>query len=138
VPEQVITEEAPTVNANVAGTRLAPATDHTLIAPNASRESLIVSANVADVWLAYGTGAAAVGMGHCVRAAAPPFVEKSWKGAVHAISTGAAVVGYTELELAVGDDQGEEPTGAQAFVPGGASDAPIPAPTAPPPGTPEF
>lgn len=116
--EQVLTEQAPDAAAVVDGTVLAPNVDSTLLAANATRDRLIVSANVADVWLGYGK-AAVVGKGHCVRTGDSPFVEFAWRGSVHAISTGAAVVGYTETSYGVGDDQGERPTGADAFVPQG-------------------
>lgn len=130
MPEQVITTEAATVKAVVhAVDVLTAAADQKLLDANASREAFIVSADVADVWLYYGVGPAVVRVGHCVRAAGSAFVERSWKGEVHVISTGAAAVGCTELELSVGDDQGEHPVGGDAFVPSGPGDTPIPPPS---------
>jgi hypothetical protein len=117
MPDQVITEEAASRAANVATVTLVASTSTALLAANASRECLIVSANVADVWLFYGAGPAVVGHGHCVRTGGAPWVDKTWKGAVFVISTGLAVVGSTECLLSVGEDQGEEPTGSGAFVP---------------------
>lgn len=116
--EQVLTEQAAAIAANVGGTTLTVNTDDAAISANASRERLIISAGTADVWLGYGQ-AAVVGKGHCVRQGGPPFEERAWKGAVHMISTGAAVVGWTETEYSVGDDQGERPVGADTFEPVG-------------------
>ncbi len=108
----------PTEVAN-AGTFTLAGADAKLVDANASRGVLIVSA-AADTWLAYGTTPAVVGQGHCVRGGAIPFVEEDWKGEVHAIGTG--VVGFTETNLAVGDDQGERTAGADTFTPSGPGD----------------
>lgn len=125
--EQVEIVQAADIAANVGGVTLTASTDEQAVAANISRERLIISADTADVWLGYGT-AAVVGQGHCVRQGGPPFEERAWKGEVHLISTGAAVVGWTETVYEAGDEQGERPTGADTFVPSGPSDTPIPAP----------
>lgn len=134
--DEVIVEAAPVEAGAIFGVTLAAATDQQLLAPNASRASFIVSADTADAFLSYGATAAQVNKGVRLKAGGPPFVESNWKGAVHVISAGAAVISGYEEDLSVGDAQGEQPTGAQAFTPHGPSDTPIPAPTAPPPGTP--
>lgn len=136
MPEQVLTELARDGGATKGGTVLTAGVDHVLAPENHSRDRLIVSVGVADAWLSYGTDAAVVGSGHCVRSGAVPFEESQWPGEVHIISAGAAVVGVTETSFELGDDEGERPTGADTFTPHGPSDTPIAAPTAPPPGTP--
>lgn len=117
MPDEVIIEQASDGAATNGGATLAANTSQPLAAANRSRERLIVSATVADVWLSYGTAAAVVGHGICVRSGGPPFEERAWKGDVQVVSGGAAVVGVTETSYAAGDDQGERPAGADAFVP---------------------
>lgn len=117
-----------TTLANV-GTATLTGADAKLVGANASRGALIVSA-AGDTWLSYGATPAVVGHGHCVRGGAIPFVEEDWKGEVHAIGTG--VVGFTETDLAIGDDQGERTAGADSFTPAGPGDArPVAHPPAP-------
>lgn len=122
MPEQVIVETIPTNAGSVAGEVLVADTSVTLLPHNDSRGAFVVSADTADVWLWYGAGPALVGKGVRVKAGGNPWREESWKGAVQAISHGAAVVGVTELDLNVGDVEGEEPTGATSFIPEGPSD----------------
>lgn len=113
--EQVIIVPAADV-ATIDGTAtLVAATDHKLVDANPNRESIIISADIADVWLAYGSAAAVVRKGNVVRFGGDPFVESNWKGEIHVISTGAAVVGFAERELGthtlLGDDTGYTPSG---------------------------
>ena len=136
MPEEVIVEAAPVEAGAIFGVTLAANTDQQLLAPNASRESFIVSADVADAFLSYGATAAQVNKGVRLKAGGPPFVEHNWKGAVHVISTGAAVVSGYEEDLSVGDAQGEQPAGAQTFTPSGPSDVRPGPPSDPPPDTP--
>jgi hypothetical protein len=117
VAEEVIIEQASDGAATQAGETLTANSSQSLAVANKSRERLIVSVNTADVWLSYGTAAAVVGHGICVRAGQPPFEERAWKGDVQVISAGAAVVGVTETSYAAGDDQGERTAGADEFVP---------------------
>lgn len=119
--EEVIDEQAADEAATSGGVTLTANAANTLIGANDSRERLIVSVNVADVWLGYGVPAV-VGVGYVVRAGGSPFEERSWKGSVSAVSAGPAVVGWTETAYNVGDDEGEETPGALEFVPHGPSD----------------
>lgn len=123
MPEEVIIEAASAGNATSGGAVLVANTDHTLAAENHSRDKLIVSVETADAWLSLGAAAAVVGQGVRVEADGPPYEITDWKGAVHIISVGAAVVGVEETSFAVGADEGEEPAGADTFVPSGPSDS---------------
>lgn len=126
MPDQVYTEAAADLSATVTGVALVANQADAAITANANRDRLIISANVADVWLGYGQ-AAVVGKGHCVRSGGPPFEESAWKGSVSLISTGAAVVGWTETSYeAPGTDV---MSGEPAFTPRGPSDTPIASPT---------
>lgn len=127
--EEVIVHEAADEGATVGTVTLVAATDHTLVSANVSRDGLYVSAGVADVWLSYGTSPAVVGSGHCVRSGGAPFIDRSWKGEVHVISTGAATIGWTETDFAFGYAQGELPTGADTFAASGPADSVVRVPT---------
>lgn len=129
--EQVIIEQAADGAATMGGRTLVAATDVKLADVNASRDRLIVSADTADAFLSYGAVAAIAAKGVRVKAGGAPWVEEHWKGEVHIISSGAAVICVTETSFQAGDDQGERPTGADAFVPSGPGDAAIPPPTTP-------
>jgi len=121
---EAIVEIAPTVNGTVFGVTLVASTSTQLLAANAERERFTVAADTADVFLSYGSSAAQLNKGIRIKAGLAPYMEESWKGAVQAISTGAAVVSGEEQNLAVGDTayQSELPTGTSAFVPSGPSD----------------
>jgi hypothetical protein len=134
VAEEVIVEHASAAGGTHFSATLQANQSQALLGENHSREALIVSADTADAFLWYGAGPAVVGKGIRLKAGAAPYVDESWKGAVQIISAGAAVIAGLELDYSLGDDEGEEPTGAQTFTPSGPSDAPIPAPTAPPGG----
>lgn len=133
---QVITISAAAAAAVNDSATLLAATDHKLLNADAERLGVILSVDVADAWVSLGTSVAAVRKGFAVRAGGVPLLLTGWPGEMHVISSGAAVVAYAELKASVGDGQGERPAGADAFVPSGPSDTAIPAPTAPPPGTP--
>jgi|SRR5581483_10557355 len=123
MPEQVLTEAASAGAATQGGAVLVADTDHTLAAENHERDKLTVSVETADAWLALGAGPAVVGQGVRVEADGPPYEITDWKGAVHIISHGAAVVGVEETSFAAGADEGEQPAGADTFVPSGPSDS---------------
>lgn len=125
--DQVIVEQAADKAAVMAGQTLVAATDVKLANPNASRDRLIVSADTADAFLSYGTAAAIANKGVRLKAGGAPWVEDRWRGEVHIISAGAAVICVTETSFSSGDDQGEMPTGADTFTPSGPGDT---APTA--------
>jgi hypothetical protein len=120
--EQVIIEAAPVEAGSIFGEVLVANTDTLLLAANASREAFVVSADTADIFLSYGSSAAALNKGIRVKAGGSPFREENWKGEVHVISSGAANIYGFELDLSVGPDQGEQPAGADTFVPSGPSD----------------
>jgi hypothetical protein len=88
----------------------------------ATRLGIILSADVADVWVTLSTSAAVVGQGVAVRADGDDVYISGWAGQINVISTGEAVISYTEFLAEVGEDGGEEPTGTAAFVPSGPSD----------------
>lgn len=134
--EEVIVEHASAAGGTHFGATLSANSSQQLLAENHSRESLVVSADTADAFLWYGAGPAQVGKGVRLKAGGAPYVDEAWKGAVQVISAGAAVISGLEQDYSLGDDEGEQPTGAQTFTPHGPSDTAIPPPTAPPPGTP--
>lgn len=120
---QVLAISGAAVAANNGTKTLVPDTDWELLGHNASRAGIIISVDVADVWVSLGGGAAVVQHGFAIRADGLPCVIHGWPGKVHVISAGAAVVGFSELLAAVGEDEGEEPTGYAAYVPSGPSDS---------------
>lgn len=121
--EQVLTEAASAGAAVSGGAVLVADTDHVLAAENHERDKLIVTVETADAWLSLGAAAAVVGQGIRVEMDGPPYEITDWKGPVHIISHGAAVVGVEETSFATGDDEGERPAGADTFVPSGPSDS---------------
>lgn len=118
------------------GATLVAATERKVLDADAERLGVIFSADVADVWVSLGSAAAVANKGFVVRSGYPPVQLHGWNQEIHVISAGAAKLAWTELKASVGDQQGEMPAGSDAFVPSGPSDAAIPPPTAPPPGTP--
>jgi hypothetical protein len=120
--QQVITVSADAQSVNDGGTTLVANTSEKVLDAYATRLGVIFSADVADVWLSLGTADAVVDKGIVVRAAGEAVRIQGWAGEIHAISTGAAKLAWAELDAEAGEEGGEEPTGAAAFVPSGPSD----------------
>lgn len=125
--EEVFSQDAPAEFATNVGETLAANVMVQVLAANASRASFVITVDVADTKVYYGTLPAelpvyAGAQGVLVKAGAPPFRETNYKGAVCAVSSGAAALGGVEVSYQQGEDQGEQPTGTAAFVPSGPSD----------------
>lgn len=122
MPEQVIVEDAASVDVNYGGFAVTASESSTLIEANASREALVICVTT-DCWVRYDDGLAVIGSGLLLKATDPPWREESWKGAVQFTAVGSGFIAFTELLLQRGFDQGEQPTGADIFTPAGPGDA---------------
>lgn len=117
--EQVEATVAKALSATNGGQALAGGVDEQVMDHNDSRASFLLTNDGAnDAWVAYGEAAVAHS-GHFLKAGGGVLGDDDWPGEVHVFSTAATNVCFIEKSYATGDDEGERPTGADAFVPTG-------------------
>lgn len=115
--EQVEATTAKALAAINGAQALVASTDEKLLSHNDSRSSfLLTNDGATDAWVSYGVAAAVEHEGYYL-ASKGALSEDEWPGEVHVISSGVTNVCFIEKSYATGDDEGEEPTGAQAWTP---------------------